>query len=228
MVWLARLKASPTLHRAVAEPDLAPGVEALAGFWRGTDRLKPKLRWLAGTESTHPTACQDTLQQPDTLWEGERFPLSLFRALCVSVVVLVALFSGGKAALNGYPVGGEHWAYQGLDQVVAYLQENAPPDAVLYHHWLRWHYTYSLYEAEFELRWWQSGEHLQREAMRSPDRAQYIVLPDWRTLEPNAERIRLHPLYETRRQDGSVSLRLYRVEPYQLASEAEREESRAE
>ena len=147
-------------------------------------------------------------------------PLFLFLSL--------SLLSGWKAARNGYPIGGEHWAYQGLDRVAAYLRENAPPDAVLYHHWLRWHYTYYLYESPFELRWWQSGEHLQREAMRSPERAQYIVLPDWRTLEPQAEGIRLRPVYETRRRDGSVSLRVYRVEPVQLASEAEREEGGAE
>jgi hypothetical protein len=156
---------------------------------------------------------------------------TILRALRVSlipVLLSLALLSGWKAARNGYPVGGEHWAYQGLDQVVAYLQENAPPDAVLYHHWLRWHYSYYLYDTQFELRWWQSGEHLEREVTRSPERAQYMVLPDWRTLEPDAEGIQLRPLYETRRQDGSVSLRLYRVEPHKLASRAEREESGAE
>jgi len=157
----------------------------------------------------------------------ERYPGAL-RAFVAPLLLSLALFSGWKAARNGYPIGGEHWAYQGLDQVVAYLQENAPPDAVLYHHWLRWHYTYYLYDTQFELRWWQSGEHLQREAMRSPESAQYIVLPDWRTLEPDAEGIRLHLLYAARRQDGSVSLRLYRVEPIQLAAEAEREEGEAE
>jgi hypothetical protein len=146
----------------------------------------------------------------------------------VLLLLLPALLSGWKAARNDYPVGGEHWAYQGLDQVAAYLQENAPPDAVLYHHWLRWHYTYYLYDTEFELRWWQSGEHLRREATRSAERAQYIVLPDWRTLEPDAEGIRLRPIYETHRQDGSVSLRLYRIEPHQLASQAEREEGGTE
>jgi hypothetical protein len=125
--------------------------------------------------------------------------------------MLVALYSGGKAALNGYPVGGEHWAYQGLDDVVAYLVEHAAPDAVLYHHWLRWHYTYYLQGTDFELRWWQSSEHLYREATRTPDREQYVVLPDWGTLDPRSEGIVLEPVYETRRWDGSVSFRVYRI-----------------
>jgi len=129
-----------------------------------------------------------------------------------AAMLLLAVWGGWQAAHNGYPVGGEHWAYQGLDQVATYLKQNAPPDAVLYHHWLRWHYTYYLHGTDFELRWWESGEHLRREAMRTPERAQYIVLPDWRTQEPDAEGIRLEPVYEARRQDGSVSLRVYRIE----------------
>ena len=131
--------------------------------------------------------------------------------LFAAVVCVAVVASGWKAARNGYPVGGEHWAYQGLDQVAAYLVAHAPPDAVLYHHWLRWHYSYYLYGTGFELRWWQSGEHLLREAARTPDRAQYIVLPDWRTLEPETDGVVLEPVYETYRRDGSVSLRVYRI-----------------
>jgi len=111
-------------------------------------------------------------------------------------------------------VGGEHWAYQGLDQIVVYLEQHAPPDAVLYHHWLRWHYTYYLHGTTFELRWWQSGDHLHREALRTPERAQYIVLPDWRTLEPDAPGITLRPRLETKRRDGTVSLTLYQIDTH--------------
>jgi hypothetical protein len=143
--------------------------------------------------------------------------LPFLRALRVSIVLCLS-FSAWTAAQNGYPIGGEHWAYQGLEQVIAYLQENAPPDAVLYHHWLRWHYTYYLYGTTFELRWWESGEHLRREALRTPGRVQYIVLPDWRRIEPNAEGVTFRPLYEARRRDGSVSFTVYRVELQQSAS----------
>jgi 4-amino-4-deoxy-L-arabinose transferase-like glycosyltransferase len=134
------------------------------------------------------------------------------RAALVVVACVAALWSGVRAAMNGYPVGGEHWAYQGLDEAVAYLEAHAPPDAVLYHRWLRWHYTFYLYGTDFELRYWESGAHLQQEASRTPERVQYIVLPEWRTLDPTAEGVRFVPLLETRRRDGSVSLRVYRVE----------------
>ena len=129
------------------------------------------------------------------------------------VVCISAAIPAWRAAHNGYPVGGEHWAYQGLDQIAAYLKDNAPPDAVLYHHWLRWHYSYYLYGTSFELRWWQSAEHLRQEAMRTPDRAQYIVLPDWHTLEPYAEGLTFHLLYEAHRQDGTVSMQsMYQIQ----------------
>jgi hypothetical protein len=132
--------------------------------------------------------------------------------------LMLALVSACKAAHNGYPIGGEHWAYQGLDEIVAYLEEHAPSNAVLYHHWLRWHYSYYLHGTAFELRWWESGEHMQREALRSPERVQYVVLPDWRTLEPEAPLLHFELLYQARRQDGSVSLSLYRVHPQLLGS----------
>ena len=45
-----------------------------------------------------------------------------------------------------------------------------------------------------------------------PAFAQYIVLPDWRTLEADAKGVTFRPVYETRRRDGSVSLSLYRIE----------------
>ena len=82
---------------------------------------------------------------------------------------------------------------------------------MLYHHWLRWHYTYYLHDTEIELRYWQSGEHLLREAARAPERAQYIVLPDWYSFGLEVEGVVLESLHEAHREDGSISLRLYRV-----------------
>jgi hypothetical protein len=108
-------------------------------------------------------------------------------------------------------VGGEHWAYQGLDEIVAYLEAHAPPDAVLYHHWLRWHYTYYLHDTGIELRYWQSSEHLLREVARTSERVQYIVLPDWGVSGLGVEGIELTSLYEAHREDGSISLRLYEL-----------------
>ncbi len=134
------------------------------------------------------------------------FRSSHVKNVSYGVTILIALAVGLRAAFNGYPVGGEHWAYQGIDRVAAYLKANAAPDAVLYHHWLRWHYTYYLHGADFELRWWQDGAHLRQEAGRTdPAREQYIVLPDWRPLDPAIEGVRFDPVL------AAEQLTLYRV-----------------
>ena len=133
------------------------------------------------------------------------------RTVWILLAIAFAIVPAWKAAHNGYPVGGEHWAYQGLEQVVAYLQAHAPPDAVIYHHWLRWHYEYYLHGTDYELRWWESGEHLYREATRTPERTQYLVLPDWGEPRPDVQGIALIPVYEARRADGSISMRVFRV-----------------
>jgi 4-amino-4-deoxy-L-arabinose transferase-like glycosyltransferase len=135
------------------------------------------------------------------------------RVLVPTLILCLALASGLQAARNGYPVGGEHWAYHGLDEIALYLRENAPDDAVLYHHWLRWHYGYYLYGTSFEQRWWESAEHMEREVLRTPDRVQYVVLPEWRTISPETPELSFELLYQARRPDDSVSLRLYRVYP---------------
>lgn len=134
------------------------------------------------------------------------FRSSHAKSVTYGVIVLLALAIGWRAAFNGYPIGGEHWAYQGIDRIAAYLKANAAPNSVLYHHWLRWHYTYYLHGADFELRWWRDGAHLRQEAGRTdPAREQYIVLPDWRPLDPAVEGVRFDPILEAER------LTLYRV-----------------
>jgi hypothetical protein len=160
--------------------------------------------------SPRKTQPQDTVI-PEIFSREFRGYRTIVRHFLPLTLALLLLLSGTRAALNGYPIGGDHWAYVGLDEITAYLKANAPADAVLYHHWLRWHYTYYLHGTSFELRYWESGEHLFREARRTPDRAQYIVLPTWRTEDPAIEGISFEPLLSPQRRDGSVALVLYRV-----------------
>jgi hypothetical protein len=69
-----------------------------------------------------------------------------------------------------------------------------------------------LHDTDYELRYWQNGAHLRQEARKSPDREQYIVLPTWRPLDPAIDGVQFRILMETRRKDGSTSLKLCRVE----------------
>jgi 4-amino-4-deoxy-L-arabinose transferase-like glycosyltransferase len=217
--WLARL-AGPDRWRAARPAEaLTPNGWAdavLAGYALAYVGFHTVLRFSVWDRYLLPLAPLGALLLARTVdrglaWLDRGGAGPRLRALCLWAVVALALVAGGRAALNGYPVGGEHWAYQGLDRVVAYLGEHAAPDAAVYHHWLRWHYTFYLYDTGFELRWWESAEHLAQEARRTPEREQYLVLPDWGTLDPASEGVLLEPVYETQRRDGSTSFRVYRV-----------------
>ncbi len=227
--WARYLSGSPLLDLTLV---LGSGLSFASGWPRKCRQMRPEM--LIALFSVAYLLIHSIFRF--SVWDRYLLPLAPLAAILLARVVtnlrlhvrpvaivllcLAALIPGWRAAHNGYPVGGEHWAYQGLEQVVDYLLANAPPNAVLYHHWLRWHYTYYLNPRvvgtarahDFELRWWRSGDHLRREAMRTRGRAQYIVLPDWRTLEPTADGLCLRPLYAAHRADGSVSLRVYRVE----------------
>jgi len=186
---------------------LAPLVALLVG------RMALVVRATSARETVIPAKAE--IQESTERW-GSASRLNptyrtIARHLLPLTLALLLLLSGKRAAFNGYPIGGDHWAYQGLDEIVTYLKTNAPADAVLYHHWLRWHYTYYLHGTSFELRYWESGDHLLREARRTRDRAQYIVLPTWRTEDPVIEGISFEPLLSPQRKDGTVALTLYRV-----------------
>jgi hypothetical protein len=121
------------------------------------------------------------------------------------------------------PVGSDHGAYSGLDRVIATLRAQ-PPDAVLYHRWLGWHYDYYLFDAPQERRWWGASWKLADDAARTaeetPERAQWIVLPGWEDWAAGELRTALASRNLTlalqekvRRPDGSLSFGIYRIAP---------------
>jgi len=86
--------------------------------------------------------------------------LSSLIVLCSAFVCLAAPALEG--ARSHYPVGGDHWAYDGIEKAAAYLQD-LPEGAVVYHHWLGWHYTYHLFDAPIYLAYWPTPAWLARD-----------------------------------------------------------------
>ncbi|MGD9146956.1 MAG: glycosyltransferase family 39 protein [Anaerolineae bacterium] len=134
-------------------------------------------------------------------------------------LLLVASLSGPvvRAVRSELPVGGDHGAYDGIDHLATYMRTQAPPGSVLYHYWLGYHYRFYLYDAAQRLHWYPDLEDLARDAHVYRREPRYIALPSFRDTAPVeaalAEAgIRLEPVYETVRRDGSVSFRLYRLE----------------
>jgi hypothetical protein len=64
------------------------------------------------------------------------------RAVSVAIIALSLPFSAA-AAESQYPIGGDHGANDGIEQVAAYLK-TLPAGAVVYDHWLAWELGYYL------------------------------------------------------------------------------------
>jgi 4-amino-4-deoxy-L-arabinose transferase-like glycosyltransferase len=139
-------------------------------------------------------------------------------AILVSLALGLLLAGPVSRATKGdLPLGGDHGAYDGIDDLAAFMRFQAPPESVLYHHWLGYHYRFYLYGAPLRQHWYPDLADLVRDATVYRREPRYIAFPSWRPSAPAESAlaeagIRLLPVLETTRRDGSVSFRLYRME----------------
>jgi hypothetical protein len=143
-----------------------------------------------------------------------RYPL--FVICDLSFVILLAFPAWNAAAHSLYPVGGDHGAYDGIDQVAAFL--NAQPEGtVVYQHWLGWEYAYYLFDGPISLAYWPTPVWLARDVgafgAQSP---RYIAFPAWES-SARVERALaeagygLNPVLTTARRDGVPTFTVYRI-----------------
>ncbi len=140
-----------------------------------------------------------------------------YRIIAVALAVILLARPAWLAAHSDYPVGGDHWAYAGIDAVAGYLRTEMPPGAVLYHRYLGWHYLFYLFDAPVNLRWYNSPSRLAEDARQMDGVPRYVVLPGWEPRLPVQAALRrmglaLHPLLRTIRADGTTSFTVYRIE----------------
>jgi hypothetical protein len=128
-----------------------------------------------------------------------------------------SLVGGGVMAARGQiPVGGDHGAYDGLEEVVDYLQA-LPVGTVLYDRWLSWHYDFYLFDAYLYRAGFPSPGWLASDAAAFYDgRPRYLVLPDWESgarLERMLTEAGLttSPVLTTHRRDGTVSFVVWEI-----------------
>jgi hypothetical protein len=122
-----------------------------------------------------------------------------------------------QATRSELPLGGDHGAYDGIDELATYLRSQAPHNSVLYHYWLGYHYRFYLYGASLRLHWYPDAEDLRHDAYVYRREPRYIAFPAWQDSSPAVAAlaeagIDLVPFLETTRRDGTVSFRLYRLE----------------
>ena len=123
-----------------------------------------------------------------------------------------------NAAHSRYPVGGDHGAYDGIDEVAAFLRD-LPEGAVVYQHWLGWHYDYYLFDAPVYLAYWPTPAWLAQDVRAfGGAEPRYVTFPAWESPGRVARALGgvgygLEAVLTTTRRDGARSFTVYRIVP---------------
>ncbi len=109
------------------------------------------------------------------------YGITALRARAPSLVLTALLLAPGAwwASQGRYPLGGDHGAYDGIDQVAAFLRAQ-PAGTVVYDHWLSWPWRFYLYESPVYVAWMADPESLTRDLQafgRTSPR--FFVVPSW-------------------------------------------------
>lgn len=137
--------------------------------------------------------------------------------LAAALVAAATLHASALAVGDRLPVGDSR-GYDGAAAAAAYVRRSHP-DAVLYHHWLGWHYSFYLHGSTVELRWWETPADLAaKAASEAGGRPQFVAVPAGRDAGPLLAaladaHVTAQPALTVRRGDGSLSLVLYRLQP---------------
>ncbi|MDH4208346.1 MAG: glycosyltransferase family 39 protein [Anaerolineae bacterium] len=148
-----------------------------------------------------------------TLWTRAIYLAALTVFLCL------ALLPPTQVALRyGFPVGGDHGAFQGIDDVADYFRANARPGSIVFHRWLGWHYSFYMFGQDLEYYYYPDHRFVLDSARRSPDLDKYVVFPSWTSPEELSDVLRggnweLNELYRTYRPDGTLSFTIYQIQP---------------
>jgi 4-amino-4-deoxy-L-arabinose transferase-like glycosyltransferase len=116
------------------------------------------------------------------------------------------------------PIGGDHGAYDGIDETARFIQ-TLPPESILYDHWLGWQFEYYLFERRLPIVWFPEMAALERNLRDAPEnRALYLAAPWWAPADEArqaAERAgkRWAVVHEAYRRDGIVSVTVYKIGP---------------
>jgi len=155
------------------------------------------------------------LTLPSRLFRGS--PLVGFLGLLFVLLMLAFTFRPSRdAAASRFPIGGDHGAYQGIEQVANYFRA-VPADTTLYHRWLGWHWRFYLWGSPFDFPAWTSPVDLATQAAARPGARRYIVFPSWRSatearLALADAGLAMREVGRAFRDDGSVSFIIYRIE----------------
>ncbi len=141
---------------------------------------------------------------------------SMSLALLLSLSLILVLPFSFAAAESQYPIGGDHGANDGIEQVAAYLK-SLPSGTVVYDHWLAWELGYYLGDGFVYLAYFDTPAAVAddlRVFAKADDR--YLIVPEYETPDMIIDAIRqvgytLTPVLETKNRFGQTSFTIYRI-----------------
>ncbi len=141
-----------------------------------------------------------------------------FSRLLPLAFCLLLLAPALTAARSGYPVGGDHGAYDGIDDVARFVH-TLPPEGVVYDHWLSWEFDFYLFDRPLYISWFPSPDALATD-LKSFGRSspRYLVVPTWESdAEVRAAAAQAGfvfiPIHTAFRRNGSTSFVVYQLVP---------------
>jgi len=152
----------------------------------------------------------------DSLAAWARWPAAALSRIVLALSLAALLPSSATAARSGYPIGGDHGAYTGLDETARYLNA-LPYGTVLYDFWLSWQWNYYLFDAKVYVAWMPNPEALARDLqVHGRTSPRYLVVPAWESrseAEAAAAGVgfRFVPVHTAYRADGSPGFVTYQL-----------------
>jgi 4-amino-4-deoxy-L-arabinose transferase-like glycosyltransferase len=146
------------------------------------------------------------------------------RILALTAVLAALIFPALRASAGRIPIGGDHGAYDGIDQVAAYLK-HLPYGTVIYHESLGWPLAYYLFDSYLFPVTFSSPAALTADlcafGMRPEPR--YLLMPAWRSQTEVLNGVcaagyQAVVTLQTTNRLGDPSLILYRIHPLSAPS----------
>ena len=144
------------------------------------------------------------------------FPLSFSPALLLALVALAILPFSLAAAESQYPLGGDHGANDGIEQVAVYLK-GLPSGTVVYEHELAWLLGYYMGDGFAYLSYYDTPADLADDLRVFGDRDdRYVILPGRASLAEVIDAIgqvgyTLTPVFATQNRLGQTSFTVYQI-----------------
>ncbi len=141
----------------------------------------------------------------------------LTRLLVLVIIAIAMLPFSTAAAESQYPIGGDHGANDGIDQVAVFLK-SLPSGTVLYDHWLAWELGYYVGEGFVFVAYFDTPLALQDDLRVFGGANRYVIFPGAESPDRVDAAIgevgyTLSPVFKTQNRFGQTSFVVFKIEP---------------